>query len=233
MSIYQLMGFDAAGIGGVIPSPRDILRQQIGRADPVIFDVGANVGQSLTRFRGLFERATIHAFEPDARAFETLQQRFAGVDGVILNPVALGAAASTATLHRNNFHEVSSLVPLDGASWWGRALDLREVEQTTVPVDTVDGYCAAHGIETIDLLKIDVQGFEPECLRGAAGMLTARNVRVIQLEIMLHPLYARPIHFADIEALLVPHGYRLFTVFDLGIAPSGELMQLDGLYVPA
>jgi FkbM family methyltransferase len=233
MSIYRLMSFDAAGIGGVIPSPRDILRQQVGRPDPVIFDVGANVGQSITRFRALFERPVIHAFEPDARAFQSLQEQFAGVEGVTLNPIALGAAATTAILHRNNFHEVSSLVPLDGASWWGRALDLREVEQTTVTVDTIDGYCAAQGIGTIDLLKVDVQGFEPECLRGAAGMLAARNVRAIQLEVILHPLYARPLHFADVETLLVPHGYRLFTVFDLGIAASGELMQLDAFYVPA
>jgi FkbM family methyltransferase len=233
MSIYRLMGFDAAGIGGVIPAPSEILRQRVGRIDPVIFDVGANVGQSITRFRGLFQRSTIHAFEPDARAFQTLRERFEGVDGVTLNPVALGAAASTATLHRYSFHEVSSLVPLDDASWWRRELDLQEVEQTTVPVDTLDRYCAAQGIETIDLLKIDVQGFEPECLRGAAGMLAARKIGAIQLEVLLHPLYARPIHFADIEALLVPHGYRLFTVFDLGIAATGELMQLDGLYVPA
>lgn len=232
MGIYRLMSFDA-GIGGVIPSPRDILRDRIGRADPVIFDVGANVGQSITGFRALFERPVIHAFEPDDRAFQALQEQFGGVEGVVLNPVALGAAASTATLHRNNFHGVSSLVPLDGASWWGRALDLREADQATVPVDTVDGYCAARGIETIDLLKIDVQGFEPECLRGAAGMLAGRHVKAVQIEVMLHPLYARPIHFADIEAVLVPHGYRLFTVFDLGIAATGELMQLDGLYVPA
>jgi FkbM family methyltransferase len=233
MSIYRVMSFDAGGIGGVIPSPSEILCQKVGRDDPVIFDVGANVGQSITRFRKLFQRPVIHAFEPDARAFQALREGFEAVDGVILNPVALGGAASTATLHRFNFHEVSSLVPLDEASWWGRALDLREVEQTPVPVDTIDRYCAAQGIETIDLLKIDVQGFEPECLRGAAGMLAARHVRAIQLEVILHGLYARPTHFADIETLLVPHGYRLFTVFDLGIAATGELMQLDGLYVPA
>jgi FkbM family methyltransferase len=199
----------------------------------VIFDVGANTGQSITRFRGVFERSVIHAFEPDERAFEKLQRNFAGIDGITLNPVALGAAVSTATLHRNNFHEVSSLVPLDRASWWGQTMDLHEIEQATVPVETVDRYCAAHGIADIDLLKIDVQGFEPECLRGADEMLAGRHIKAIQLEVMLHPLYARPLHFMDIEALLVPRGYRLFTVFDLGVAETGELMQLDALYVPA
>jgi hypothetical protein len=63
--------------------------------------------------------------------------------------------------------------------------------------------------------------------------LAARAIGMIQLEIILHPLYARQTGFSDVEQLLTPHGYRLFTIFDLAINASGELMQLDGLYVPA
>jgi FkbM family methyltransferase len=205
----------------------------VNRPDPVIFDVGASVGQSVERFRALFERPVIHAFEPDGAAFKELHQRFGGLDSVVLNCLALGDSTGTATLRRNNFHETSSLLPLDASSPWAQSLDIREAESALVSIDTIDHYCGERGVATIDLLKIDVQGFEPECLRGAAAMLAAKRIRTIQLEIILHPLYARPMRFTDVETLLSPHGYRLFTIFDLAVASTGELLQLDGLFLPA
>jgi FkbM family methyltransferase len=233
MDVYRLLGFDADAIGGVIPSPREILLRHVGRPDPVIFDVGASVGQSVERFRALFERPVIHAFEPESVSFEALQQRFGGLESVVLNCLALGDSTGTATLRRSNFHESSSLLALDAGSSWAQSLDLREADSALVRIDTIDHYCAERAIATIDLLKVDVQGFEPECLRGAAAMLADKRIRAIQLEIILHPLYVRPMRFTDVETVLSPHGYRLFTIFDLAVASTGELLQLDGLFVPA
>jgi FkbM family methyltransferase len=234
MDVYQLLGFDAHGAGGgLIPPPSQILRQHVARPDPVILDVGASIGQSIKRYRAMFERPSIHAFEPDGETFGELRRQFGAFDSVRLNCTALSDSVGTAILHRCNFREASSLAPLDGDSPWARALDIREVAQEAVNTDTIDHYCSENGITTVDLLKIDVQGFEKACLCGAAGLLAGKHIRAIQLEVILHPLYTRPLGFGDIESVLKPHGYRLFTVFDLAMATTGELMQLDGLYVPA
>ena len=40
-----------------------------------------------------------------------------------------------------------------------------------VPIVSLDGYCAQRGIETIDLLKVDVQGNEPAVFVGARGLI--------------------------------------------------------------
>ncbi len=230
MAVYQVLGFESEG--GTIAPPRDILRRHIVKPEPVIFDVGASAGQSVERFRALFPDAIIHAFEPQFDVFMTLSERFGGRPGIVLNCMALGDHTGAATLHRNNFNVTSSILPVDQSSPWVQSLDIQEIGAVGVRMGTIDEYCAERGIASIDLLKLDVQGFEPECLQGAATMLAERRIGIIQLEIILHPMYARPTSFATIETLLAPHGYRLYTIFDIGMDEAGELMQLDALYLP-
>src|SRR2546430_638950 len=59
---------------------------------PLIFDVGANVGQSVESFRAHFTEPTIHAFEPGAEAFGERKRRCANLPSVHPNNIALGAA---------------------------------------------------------------------------------------------------------------------------------------------
>lgn len=58
---------------------------------PVIFDVGANVGQTMDALRQIFARPTIHAFEPDKGAFDNLLQTHSKLPHVSLNNLALGS----------------------------------------------------------------------------------------------------------------------------------------------
>ena len=55
----------------------------------VVFDVGANEGQTISEFRRHLERLTIHAFEP-GDAFSELEKRTAGIPDLHLNNFALG-----------------------------------------------------------------------------------------------------------------------------------------------
>jgi FkbM family methyltransferase len=213
------------------PTPFDILRGLVGKPDPVIFDVGANRGQSTEIYRMLFERCTVHAFEPQRAVFEQLQQRLGGLDRVTVNHAALGQTVGTAVLHRATDTGSASLLSLNEKSWWGQALQLQLSGTEAVTVDTIDHYCAERNIAEIDFLKLDVQGFEPECLRGAYAMLTERRIGVIQAEIIYHGLYERTTRFSDLERLLDPPGYRLFTIFDIKVGDeTGELLYLDAVF---
>lgn len=216
------------------PVPHEILRQLVQRPSPTVFDVGANLGQSTATFLGLFEGCRVHAFEPQAALFEAMRQRIGGIPAVTLNQAAMGAAPGTATLHRTTHCESSSLLPLNRDSWWAQALHIAPEGEETVAVEAIDHYCATRGIESIDLLKLDTQGFEPECLRGALDMLRARRIGVIQAELVYHALYSRTTRFADLENLLYPLGYRLFTMFDVRVGDrTGELLSLDTVFVQA
>jgi FkbM family methyltransferase len=201
----------------------------VGRPDPVIFDVGASTGHSVERFLSAFERPTIHSFEPQAVAFSALYHRFGRHPNVRVSNVALADRAGVAALHRASYDESSSLLALAPDSWWTKSQNISPDGTVTVALDTIDRYCAEHAIAAIDLLKLDIQGAEPECLGGARAMLDA--VRVVQVEIILHGMYERRGSFGAIETLLGPHGFRLATLFDVLIAPRGELLQLDAVYV--
>src|ERR1700678_1538228 len=58
---------------------------------PVIFDVGANIGQTIDQLQTIMPQSVIHAFEPSAANFQELKKRKGGNSRVVLNNVALGA----------------------------------------------------------------------------------------------------------------------------------------------
>jgi FkbM family methyltransferase len=128
---------------------------------PVVFDVGANTGQSVAKFRRLLPESTIHSFEPGPRAFRELTSTSRGLRNVNLVNAAVGSAPGRLTLIENEFTDMSSFLRPSTAAWG------EIVAETDVEVTTVDSYCAERGIDRIDLLKIDTQGYEFEVLRGA------------------------------------------------------------------
>jgi FkbM family methyltransferase len=216
------------------PPPHDIIRALVGKQDCVVFDVGANIGQSIELYRILFDGCTVHAFEPQRNLFETMQSRLGSLERVVLNQLALSDRVGAATLHRTTHVESSSLLPLNPDSWWAQALDIRSEGAETVATDTIDHYCAERGLAEIDFLKLDVQGFESECLRGAEHMLAERRIGVIQAELTVHRLYERATRFSDLEGFLEPRGYRLFTIFNIRAGnKTGELLMLDTVFVRA
>lgn len=78
-----------------------------------------------------------------------------------------------------------------------------EVETTTL-----DAFCQAEGIETIDFLQVDVQGADLQVLQGASSLL--QNILAIQIEVEFSPLYINQPLFADVDTYLRSQGFSLF-----------------------
>lgn len=205
----------------------------IRRPEPVLFDVGANVGYVTEGLRSQFPRAVIHAFEPHPRTFLMLQERAERLGGITVNQAAVGDTDGTLTLRLNSDHGTSSALDIDPNSPYVRGTQLETVETVDVPVVTLDHYCHERGLEQIDFLKLDVQGFEANCLRGARKLLSRKAIGCIQLEIIFPKYYRKTGSFYEIEDILVPLGYRLFTIFDIYPEQGEPLFQVDAIYVPA
>src|SRR3954462_11541859 len=94
--------------------------------DPVIFDVGANVGQSVERFRKYFPRPVIHSFEPGRATFEQLTRATAGVPGLHRNNFALASQPGSRTFIENERTDMSSLLE-PGSDCWGEIQRTYEV----------------------------------------------------------------------------------------------------------
>ena len=66
------------------------LRKKLIKKSPIIFDVGANMGQSIERFLNDFKEAQIHSFEPNNEAFQILKEKYSKHKNIFLNNFALG-----------------------------------------------------------------------------------------------------------------------------------------------
>jgi len=178
---HWLMGVGAGAEvddSGEVAVMKRFIRQQ--DRELVVFDVGANCGQFLNlAVQRLGDRLrAIHSFEPAAATFAALSKAAPKHAGVVLNPLALGAAPGQAELYYDA--EKSGL-----ASLTKRDLAFRQIafeRHETITVSTLDAYCAAHGIERIDWLKLDVEGHEFDVLRGGSAMFARRAVTLVTFE---------------------------------------------------
>ncbi len=163
----------------------------------VIFDVGANVGQSAARFLTWFPEATIYCFEPSAQSVTELRKRLGG--RVRSFAIALGSHAGQARLAHT------------GKSETFRISDAGEED---VAVQTVDLFCQEQGIERIDFLKVDTEGHDLEVLRGAESMLRQGKIAAVQVEAGMNPENDLHVAFDILKRHLEDRGFRLFAVYD-------------------
>lgn len=180
-----------------------------GKRTPVVFDVGANEGHWTADVLAMCPEARIHAFEPQQRLAAKVA---AAQPAVKVNHMGLGDVVGTLELADYAAGGGSSHASLLKGVIDG--IHHGEVKYTSVPVGTVDNYCAEHGIDHIDFLKIDVEGFENKVLAGAQRMLSERKIGVIQFEFnemnvvgrtFLNDFFVRLSDSHELHRLL-PHG---------------------------
>src|SRR5262249_33302250 len=122
-----------------------------------------NVGTWVSLAKAIIPNAKIDAFEPYPGHIVKLQQRARCLPDVRVHPVALGSTNGSAVLRLTRFSDASSI--LTAAN--DRHAELHEVGQMKVPIWRLDDYCTTNKLEPPDLLKLDVQGFELDVLKGA------------------------------------------------------------------
>lgn len=176
---------------------------------PLIFDVGANVGQSATQFRALFPSASIHCFEPGRSTFQTLARTVAGDRNISAWNCGFGAEVTEKQFFENEESVMSSFLPLGADAW------AKNVTTTTMHIDTVDNFCGTREIENIDLLKSDTQGYDLEVLKGAERMLSSGAIKLVYLELNFAKIYAGQASPGRIYDFLIDRGFRLFSLYQI------------------
>lgn len=154
------------------------------REGMTVFDVGANVGE-LTLLFSRFAAANgiVYAFEASRAAFERLEIvcRAAKRHNVVLNHLALADKKGLIQLHIYD-DDYSSFNSQAVRPLKDYGLNIEPVGIEEISATTIDDYCEEHGIERIDLLKIDVEGAELQVMKGARRMLKSGRVKCMTFE---------------------------------------------------
>jgi FkbM family methyltransferase len=174
----------------------------------VVFDLGARNGWFTQCWLGWCPQAQIHAFEAEPNAAEILTKRYANEPRVTVVGQGVGSERATKTFYRMRGSEVSSsFLEHEASAWDAIKYETGEVEQQQVELITLDDYCRENQLEDIYLIKIDIQGFELEALRGAKNILP--KVDYIMVESAIIPLYQGSATFSQVHDYLVASGFHL------------------------
>jgi FkbM family methyltransferase len=193
----------------------------------VIYDIGANAGTWTCLAKSLYPSARVEAFEPLNRFDREFSHwTSAWRDTVHLHRMALGATPGEATMHVTDFADASSLLPLTET---GQAeFKIAPASQVTVPVARLDDLVQTGTIPPPDLIKLDVQGFELEVLRGAE--VTLQTTRAVLCEVSTAAFYNGQPLLGEIVRHLETHGFRLHA-FGANLQPGAPFAQSDALFV--
>src|SRR5262249_33208071 len=146
--------------------------------------------------------------EPQPDVFNELRRRLGPHERVMLERIALGATAGEAAFFVSAYDQASSFLENGAVLTKGvYGLDFSRKATIRVHVSTLDDYAAQHQVSRIDLLKLDVQGFELEVLRGAERSLAC--IDWIYCEAHFQELYRGGARVEDVFLFLNQRGFEL------------------------
>jgi FkbM family methyltransferase len=215
--------------------PRPVLDLiDFGSGRVIVLDVGANVGGFAGDILLRAPLAEVHCFEPNTSAYADLESnatRYNVLKGRLrcfTLPAAVGSRVETRDLIVTGFEEASSLLAVtDHCRRGWPSVDFSNKRRESVRVIRLDDYLNRHGLKTIKLLKIDVQGFELEVLRGLGDRLT--DVEYIVAEVQFQALYDGAPPWDAIIQYAAPYGFTPLLLDGLCLAPDGRPLQADVL----
>ncbi|MCB1865488.1 MAG: FkbM family methyltransferase [Chromatiales bacterium] len=174
----------------------------------IVFDVGANVGQSARLFLDHFPDTTIHCFEPSTDNHRKLRNHLAGTGQAHCHRIALGAAKADGTMVLQGIPEMYFLREQS------REQPDADSPTESVTIDTIDAFCERNAIERIGFLKIDTEGSDLEVLKGATDSLARQSIDLVLVEAGMSPTNQRHVSFENLKQFLESHEYYLFGIYE-------------------
>jgi FkbM family methyltransferase len=194
--------------------------KQRGFAVRCAIDGGAATGNWALELRQVYPDAAVLCVEPRADAQAALRELAQSNPGIHIANVLLGPREDQVSFNESSVRS-SVLNDADGRSY-GRT--------TTATMTTLDRLVEQQKLPSPDLIKLDLQGYELEALRGATRCL--EHAQAVLLEVSFIPIQARSPIAHEVIAFMHERGFVVYDVFGLWHRPlDGALAQGDILFV--
>jgi len=195
----------------------------------LILDVGANVGQFAEKIFAAGYRNRIFSFEPMTRAYEVLVKKCSEIPNWDVSPLCIGETSGKAELKISENEIATSLLDVS-TDLFDFDPDFKFVDSEAVEVQPLD-IAARDVLESAErpFLKVDVQGYEEQVLRGAHE--TLKRCVGLQIELSCLELYAGQMLFGEMIHLLEAQGFKTYRFYSAYTDPrDGRWLQMDGLF---
>lgn len=193
-----------------------------------VIDGGANRGAFTDAFLRLHQPRRLLLVEAIPDLAMKLQARYAGDGRVSVVSAALSDRDGEAEFQVNRSEASSSLLPIDprNSDWFGR--DLMVANRIGVVTITLAELMKRENLESVDLLKLDLQGAERLVLTGGAQLLD--RIRVIYTEVFFERLYEGAWLFFETNDFLSARGFKLCGLSNIVHAADGDLLQANATF---
>jgi len=166
-----------------------------------VFDVGANVGQSIPALRKAFPKALLHCFEPAPVIFADLAAAYPADGIVFTHNIALGNTTAEATITNVPDTSMNRIVN-----------DAGSVRAAKIKMMRMIDFCLAEGIPYINYLKIDTEGNDLEVIKGCAEI--AVNIDFIECEVSANVYNTYHVAHSKVFDHMSEVGFYLFHIYD-------------------
>ena len=199
----------------------------INRPLSTIVDIGANRGQFSLAARQWAPQSKVISFEPLATPAALFRKVFAGDDSIKLYEAAIGPAVIDSVMHVSARDDSSSLLPI--SSLQDQIFPgTNEVGTVNVRVAPLGTFINESDIAAPAMLKLDVQGFELDALRGCESLL--HKFDWIYCECSFVELYSGQSLAADVINWLFERGFNIKGIYNPSYYRDGQAIQADFLF---
>jgi FkbM family methyltransferase len=194
-----------------------------------IIDIGANEGQFIDKISKILPDVNIYSFEPLKDSFIKLEKKISGKENITAFNFALGDEEKENIINRNEYSPSSSLLELTDLHKNAFPVT-KKVKEEIIYIKVLDKIVKELELKKKVFLKIDVQGYELNVLRGAEN--TIKDVDIILIETSFYELYKDQPLFGDIYNFLSNKGFNYAgSLEQLYDARDGKILQADSIFI--
>jgi|APSaa5957512535_1039671.scaffolds.fasta_scaffold83734_2 FkbM family methyltransferase len=197
-----------------------------------VLDIGANVGDITISALNSFPGAQVICFEPVQSTFEILSNRLAPYsERVHLHNCALSNSTGEGEINITNFPGANSIMP-QAKLHQNCNPHVHELGKESISLVRLDDISDKFPTRNIDIMKIDVEGFELNVLNGGREFIAEHvDVIIIEISLMRDVSWEKQSVF-DIFAFMKEAGFCLVNVFDVHHAENKSVMlaQMDCVF---